>query len=48
MVRSYMRLRMLELREAELDRVRAVIEGKLGVDSLFLLPPIQASKPGSR
>jgi hypothetical protein len=43
-----MRLRMLELREAELDRVRAVIEGKLGVDSLFLLPPIQASKPGSR
>jgi hypothetical protein len=32
---NYLRLRLLELRYAELDRVRAVITGKLGVDSLF-------------
>jgi hypothetical protein len=35
MLANYLRLRLLELRYAELDRVRAVIEGKLGVDSLF-------------
>jgi hypothetical protein len=32
---AYLRLRLLELRYAELDRVRAVIEGKLGIESLF-------------
>jgi hypothetical protein len=40
---GYLRLRLLEMREAELDRVRAVIEGKLGVDALFSPKPIQGS-----
>jgi len=35
LVRTYMRLQLLELRKADLDRVRAVIEGRLGVDALF-------------
>jgi hypothetical protein len=35
LVRAYIRLQLLELRKAELDRVRAVIEGKLGVDTLL-------------
>ena len=43
LVRGYLRLRMLELREGELARVRAVIEGKLGVDALLLPPPAQPS-----
>jgi hypothetical protein len=30
---------MLELRKAELDRVRAVIEGKTGMDALFSPAP---------
>jgi len=42
LVRSYLRLQLLELRKADLDRVRAVIEGKLGVDALFSPPPDQA------
>jgi len=45
LVRTILQLRMLELREAELDRVRSVIAGKLGVDALFSPPPGQA---GSR
>jgi hypothetical protein len=45
LVRAYLRLQMLELRKTELDRVRAVIEGKLGVDTLFSPSPAQA---GSR
>jgi hypothetical protein len=36
-MRAYLRLRMLELHEADLDRVRAVVEGRLGIDAL--LPP---------
>jgi hypothetical protein len=49
LVRGYLRLRMLELREGELARVRAVIEGKLGVDSLLLPSPGQPSiSPGLR
>lgn len=44
LVRGYLRLQMLELRKAELDRVRAVIEGKFGVDALFSPPPAQAVK----
>jgi hypothetical protein len=47
LVRAYLRLQMLELRKAELDRVRAVIEGKLGVDALFSPPPTQAGSHGS-
>jgi hypothetical protein len=43
LVRTYLRLQLLELREAELDRVRSVIEGKLGVDALF--PPSPAQTP---
>jgi hypothetical protein len=31
------------LRKADLDRARAVIEGKLGVDALFA-PPTQAGR----
>jgi hypothetical protein len=42
LVRSYLRLQLLELRQADLDRVRAVIEGTLGVDALFSPPPVQA------
>jgi hypothetical protein len=42
LVRTYLRLQLLELRKAELERVRAVIEGKLGVDSLFSPSPSQA------
>jgi hypothetical protein len=42
LVRAYLRLQLLELRKAELERVRAVIEGKLSVDTLFSPPPTQA------
>jgi hypothetical protein len=34
-MRAYLRLRMLELREADLDRVRAVIEHRLTIDALI-------------
>jgi hypothetical protein len=34
-MRAYLRLRLLELREADLDRVRAVIEHRLSVDDLL-------------
>jgi hypothetical protein len=47
MVRAYLRLQMLELRKADLDRVRAVIEGKLGVDALFSPAPTQAGNRGT-
>jgi len=36
---TYLRLKLLELREADLDRARLVIEGKLGVDALLGTPP---------
>lgn len=42
LVRTYLRLRLLELRQAELDRVGAVIEGKVGIDALFSPEPTQA------
>ena len=47
MLQAYLRLRLLELREAELDRVRAVVEGRLGVDALFSPEPGQASERGA-
>ncbi len=47
LVRAYLRLQLLELRKAELDRVRAVIEGKLGVDELLSPAPTQAGNRGS-
>ena len=31
----YLRMRLLELRGADLERARAVIEGRLGVDALL-------------
>jgi hypothetical protein len=49
LVRGYLRLQMLELRKAELDRVRAVIEGKIGVDALFSpAPGPPAGRAGGR
>lgn len=42
LVTGYLRLRLLELRAADLDRARAVIEGKLGPDALFTEPPARA------
>jgi hypothetical protein len=36
---TYLRLKLLELREADLDRARLVIERKLGVDALLGTPP---------
>ena len=47
LVRAYLRLQLLELRKRDLDRVRAVIEGKLGVDALFSPPPTQAGSWGA-
>jgi hypothetical protein len=44
-IRAFLRLRMLQLREEDLDRARAVVEGKLGVEGLFSPSPIQASPP---
>ncbi len=42
LVMGYLRLKLLELREADLDRARAVVEGKLGVDALFAPAGAQA------
>jgi hypothetical protein len=36
---TYLRLKLLELREADLERARLVIEGKLGIDALLETPP---------
>jgi len=36
---TYLRLKLLELREADLDRARLVIECKLGADALLGTPP---------
>ena len=44
LVRTYLQLRLLELRKAELERVRAVIEGKVGVDALFSPAPGAAAE----
>ena len=41
LVMGYLRLKLLELRAADLDRARLVIEGKLGVDALF--PPAKGA-----
>ena len=42
LVRTYLRLQLLELQKADLERVRAVIEGKLGLDGLLAAPATQA------
>jgi hypothetical protein len=47
MVRAYLQLRLLELRELELDRVRAVVEGRLGVDELFDEEAMQPTNRGN-
>jgi hypothetical protein len=36
LVQTYLRLRLLETREADLERVRAVIERRLGIDALLV------------
>jgi hypothetical protein len=36
---TYLRLKLLELREADLDRARLVIEGRLGIGALLQTPP---------
>lgn len=38
---SYLRLRLLELREADLDRARAVIEHRLDIKALLEDPPVR-------
>jgi hypothetical protein len=38
MVQTYLRLRLLELREADLERARAVIEHRLSIDQLLDQP----------
>ncbi|GAC1577904.1 MAG: hypothetical protein NVS3B7_11380 [Candidatus Elarobacter sp.] len=35
LVQSYLRLKLLEMREADLERARAVVERKLGIRSLL-------------
>jgi hypothetical protein len=44
-MRAYLRLRMLELREADLDRVRLVIEHRLSVDDLIAPDAAGAERP---
>jgi hypothetical protein len=34
-VQSYLRLKLLEMREADLERARAVVERKLGIGALL-------------
>jgi hypothetical protein len=43
---ALLRLHLLEMREAGLERVRAVIERRLPVDSLF--DPVPGPSPGSQ
>src|SRR5471032_1308017 len=38
---NYLRLRLLELREADLDRARAVIEHRLDIKALLEDPPLR-------
>jgi hypothetical protein len=45
-MRAYLRLRMLQLREQDLDRVRAVIERRLPVD--VLIDPAETPAPSPR
>jgi hypothetical protein len=45
---TYLRLKLLELREADLERARLVIERKLGVDALLGTPPPRLKDAGSR
>ncbi len=47
-MRAYLRLRMLELREADLDRVRAVIEHRLSVDDLLAPAPLETPAAAAR
>lgn len=35
MVQTYLRLKVLESRQADLERVRAVLDRKLGIDALL-------------
>jgi hypothetical protein len=40
LVQSYLRLRLWQLRELDLDRARAVIDRKLGIESLLGETPV--------
>lgn len=42
-MRAYLRLRMLELRQGDFDRVRAVIEHRLSIDELLAQPETPAA-----
>lgn len=35
LVQAYLRLRLLEAREADLERARAIVEKRLGIERLF-------------
>jgi hypothetical protein len=39
LVRSYLRLKLLEIREADLERARKVVERKLGIKALLVETP---------
>lgn len=45
---NYLRLRLLELREADLDRARLIIEHRLDIDALLGDPPSTAKDAGRR
>lgn len=45
LVQNYLRLRLLQLREEDLDRARAVIEGRLPVE--VLVPTPAAAREGT-
>jgi len=48
-IATYLRLKFLEMRKADLDRAALVVQHRLGVDSLFLpanpLPPRKDARP---
>lgn len=45
LVQSYLRMKLLELRESDLDRARAVIERRLGPEALLDRPPGAWERP---
>ncbi len=47
-VQTYLRLKLLELREADLDRARLIIEHKLGIDAILGTPPPRPTDAGER
>jgi len=45
LVQSYLRLKLLEMREADLERARAVVERKLGLGALLGATPGPRAQP---